>query len=174
MYRTTRVMPIMTGFKFGDVVLVPFPFTDQSAAKKRPAVVISSETYHQERPDLIIMTITSQMKPAQTVGEAIVKDWQGARLLKPSVIKPVITTIERGLIIQQLGQLSVDDQAARGHALVKIPRRKPCHHAAQLARIQPHFRRAVLSALGERVTPHVRHQALDQFKRVMRFFLFHA
>ncbi len=31
----------MTGFEFGDVVLVPFPFTDQSAAKKRPAVVIS-------------------------------------------------------------------------------------------------------------------------------------
>lgn len=33
----------MTGFEFGDVVLVPFPFTDQSAAKKRPAVVISKD-----------------------------------------------------------------------------------------------------------------------------------
>lgn len=27
---------------FGEVVLVPFPFTDQSGAKKRPAVVVSS------------------------------------------------------------------------------------------------------------------------------------
>ena len=39
-------MPSMTGYSFGDVVLVSFPFTDQSAAKQRPAVVISSEAYH--------------------------------------------------------------------------------------------------------------------------------
>ncbi|KAF0239889.1 MAG: plasmid maintenance system antidote [Planctomycetota bacterium] len=41
----------MTGSEFGDVVLVPFPFTDQSAAKKRPAVVISSRSYNNARPD---------------------------------------------------------------------------------------------------------------------------
>jgi mRNA interferase MazF len=29
-----------SGFDFGDVVLVPFPFTDQSGTKKRPAVVV--------------------------------------------------------------------------------------------------------------------------------------
>ncbi len=32
-------MPSMTAFSFGDVILVPFPFTDQSQAKQRPAVV---------------------------------------------------------------------------------------------------------------------------------------
>jgi hypothetical protein len=31
----------MPAFRFADVVLVPFPFTDQSGAKKRPAVAIS-------------------------------------------------------------------------------------------------------------------------------------
>ena len=35
-------MPSMTAYNFGDVILVPFPFTDQSQAKQRPAVVVSS------------------------------------------------------------------------------------------------------------------------------------
>lgn len=43
----------MTIYNFGDVVLVPFPFTDQSTTKKRPAVVISSDDYQQQRLDLI-------------------------------------------------------------------------------------------------------------------------
>lgn len=33
----------MIGYSFGDVVLVPLPFTDQSGSKKRPAVVISTD-----------------------------------------------------------------------------------------------------------------------------------
>jgi mRNA interferase MazF len=32
----------MTGYEFGDLVLVPFPFTDQSAVKRRPAVVVGA------------------------------------------------------------------------------------------------------------------------------------
>ncbi len=54
----------MTSFEFGDVVLVPFPFTDQSTTKKRPAVVVSSRPYNAERPDVIIMAITSQVRAA--------------------------------------------------------------------------------------------------------------
>lgn len=51
-------MTPMTAYSFGDIVLVPFAFTDQSAAKKRPAVVVSSDAYNQKRPDIIIMAIT--------------------------------------------------------------------------------------------------------------------
>ena len=65
-------------YPFGDIVLVPFPFTDQTQARKRPAVVISSEAYQRERPDLILMAVTSQVRPAQTVGEVTVRDWQNA------------------------------------------------------------------------------------------------
>lgn len=96
----------------GEIILVPFPFTDQSQAKKRPAVVISSKAYNTERPDLIIMAVTSQIKPASIIGEVIIQDWQEAGLLKPSAIKPVITTIEKPLIIKTMGRLKDNDQKA--------------------------------------------------------------
>ena len=65
----------MTPFEFGDIILVPFPFTDQTTSKKRPAVVISSSTYNTARPDLIIMAVTSQIKPTTIIGEVIIQDW---------------------------------------------------------------------------------------------------
>ncbi len=40
-------------YSFGDVLLVPFPFTDQSTVKKRPAIVISSTLYNRQHIDLI-------------------------------------------------------------------------------------------------------------------------
>ncbi|MEG4030635.1 MULTISPECIES: type II toxin-antitoxin system PemK/MazF family toxin [unclassified Microcoleus] len=43
----------MTSYNFGDVVLVPFPFTDQTTTKKSPAVVISSDVYNAEYSTLL-------------------------------------------------------------------------------------------------------------------------
>ena len=43
---TTPTTPTTTGDEFGDLVLVPFPFTDQSTSKRRPAVVVSSDSAH--------------------------------------------------------------------------------------------------------------------------------
>jgi mRNA interferase MazF len=110
----------MTNSEFGDIILVPFPFTDQTTTKKRPAVIISSTTYNTERPDLIIMAVTSQLKPSRTIGEVIIQDWRGAGLLKPSAIKPVITTIEKHLVIKAMGQLSSEDNAALKEKLQTI------------------------------------------------------
>ena len=100
----------MTSYNSGDIVLVPFPFTNQKTGKKRPAVIISTRLYNIERPDLIIMAITSRLKATPTLGETTVQDWRQAGLLKPSVIKPVITTIEKSLVIKIMGQLTQQDR----------------------------------------------------------------
>jgi mRNA interferase MazF len=110
----------MTSSEFGDIILVPFPFTDQSTSKKRPAVVISSSRYNTERPDLIIMAVTSQLKPSRTIGEVILQDWRAAGLLKPSAIKPVITTIEKRLVIKTMGRLKANDSTALKESLKTI------------------------------------------------------
>ena len=113
-------MPPTTSYSFGDIVLVPFPFTDQSTAKRRPAVVVSSQAYHAERADLIIMAVTSQARPVLRLGEVQVTAWKAAGLIKPSVIKPVLTTVERSLVIRSLGQLKQEDQRTLKGALGAI------------------------------------------------------
>ncbi len=110
----------MAAYEFGDIVLVPFPFTDQSTTKRRPAVVVSSATYHRERPDLILMAVTSQIRPAAGLGEVSVRDWQAAGLIKPSAIKPVITTVERNLVIRRLGRLEDQDREALKRAIQAV------------------------------------------------------
>ena len=102
-------MPSMTAYSFGDVVLVQFPFTDQSSTKQRPAIVISSERYNSERPDLVILAVTSRMRETLGHAEHLLTDWSVAGLLKPSVIKPLIATIEKSLVRRVLGQLGSCD-----------------------------------------------------------------
>jgi len=95
-------------FEFGDVVLVPFPFTDQTASKKRPAVIVSNRAYHEARPDAVVMAITSQVRH-DSWGDVGVSEWQAAGLLKPSAVKPVFATLEQGLVIRQIGTLHTVD-----------------------------------------------------------------
>jgi len=102
----------MISYEFGDIVLVPFPFTDQTAAKRRPAVVVSSAVYHHERPDIILMAVTSQIRSSATVGEVVIRSWRESGLVQTSAIKPVLTTVEKGLVLRKLGQLSEEDQQA--------------------------------------------------------------
>ena len=110
-------MPSTTSYDFGDVVLVPFPFTDQTATKKRPAVVVSSDAYNKSKRDVLLMAITSQLSGYARFGEVVLADWKAAGLLKASTIKPILTTIEKSLIIRTLGKLTEPDLSALKDAL---------------------------------------------------------
>ena len=92
----------MTTYERGNVILVPFPFSNQTTAKKRPAVIISSNAYNSTSSDIVIMAITSQIEKTFAVGESLIWDWRDAGLLKPSAIKPAISTIEQRLVLKKL------------------------------------------------------------------------
>ncbi len=106
-------------YEFGDVVLVPFPFTSQTALKKRPAVVVSGRAYNAIRPDIVVMAITSQLRPAAAFAQAALNHWRDANLLKPSVVKPVFATLDQSLVIRRLGGLHPEDQAALKTAIAE-------------------------------------------------------
>lgn len=96
-------------FSPGEVVIIRFPFTDQQGTKQRPAVVVSSADYNVQRPDVILLALTSQIKTPLGFGEAHVRDWQDAGLLKPSLLKPILFTAEQMLVRKSLGRLSERD-----------------------------------------------------------------
>src|SRR5438128_3963534 len=101
-------MPSTTSFNQGDIVLVPFPFTDLTAIKQRPALVISPRRLNDTRPDLVVVAITSQIPAALGEDEVRLPDAELAAcgLPKPSIIKlGKIFTIHQGLIRKKLGQL---------------------------------------------------------------------
>ena len=107
-------------FSCGDVVLVRFPFTDQTGAKKRPAVIVSGAAYNAGRRDLVIMAITSQVRQPLGFAEAFIADWQAAGLIKTSVLKPVFTTIEQGLVLRTIGKLSAGDRRALRETIAQV------------------------------------------------------
>jgi mRNA interferase MazF len=107
----------MTPYKRGDVVLVPFPFSDLSTTKKRPAVVISSTSYNESSLDIVILAVTSKTDKSTGIGECLVQEWKQAGLLKPSAIKPALSTIEQTLVLKKLGSLSAKDLTAMERAL---------------------------------------------------------
>ena len=101
-------MPPTTICRRGDVVLVPFPFTDLSTTKQRPAVILSSERYHQVTGDCLVAAITSVRPPALAPGDIglSLEDQVAGGLLKPSIVKVgKLIALDRRLIRRTLGRL---------------------------------------------------------------------
>jgi len=110
----------MTRYNRGDVILVPFPFTDQTTTKERPAIIVSSDAYNSISQDVVIMAITGQIRGRIGIGEFLIEDWQDAGLLRPSAVKSAISTIEQRLVLKLLGRLSGRDRSTLEKALREL------------------------------------------------------
>jgi mRNA interferase MazF len=97
-------------FQRGDVVLIPFPYTDLSAVKTRPAVVVSSDLYHAIRSELLLAYVSSQVSQANPAIDYVLLDWSAAGLLKPSFVRPKVAAIEPTLVVHRVGALSARDR----------------------------------------------------------------
>ena len=98
----------MTDYSRGDVVIVSFVLSDETGVRRRPAVIVSSEAYHRGRQEAIIAAITSRTDRI-LVGDHLIRDWQVAGLLFPSVATGVIRTIKKGMVARKLGSLATQD-----------------------------------------------------------------
>jgi len=89
----------------GEVVLIPVPFTDLSASKRRPVLIISNDSYNNSNPDFIVVAVTSnliQQGISLTNGDMI----QGS-LPKPSVVRcDKIYTLHQGIVVKSIGHIA--------------------------------------------------------------------
>lgn len=106
----------MTEYSRGDVVLVGFIFSDETGVKRRPAVIVSSEAYHEGRQEAIIAAITGRTD-RMLAGDHLIMEWQEAGLLFLSVATGIIRTIKQGMIACRLGSLADQDMRAIGKNL---------------------------------------------------------
>jgi len=99
----------MTNISKYDVVIVKFPFASSLKYKARPAVVISSNMYiESSRGTLLILAISSNVS-SKLDFEVELIDWETSGLLKPSIFKSAVATIEKSHLITKIGTISDRD-----------------------------------------------------------------
>lgn len=98
-------------FDFGSIVLVPFPFTDLTSAKVRPALVISKSD--PAGRDVIVCFITSQPKTPAPSDLPLAATPKSGLKVASTVRFDKIATLDRRIILGELGR--IDPRVLRGH-----------------------------------------------------------
>ena len=91
----------------GDIALVPVPFTDLSAIKRRPVLILSGTRYNRHAPDVIVAAITSNLTAAPHRVLIAAKDVTEGTLKKTSMVRSdKLYTLSRDIIIRRFGRLN--------------------------------------------------------------------
>ncbi|MDR0456334.1 MAG: type II toxin-antitoxin system PemK/MazF family toxin [Treponema sp.] len=92
----------MGKFVKGDIVIIPFPFTDLSGSKKRPAFVVADLT----GDDIVVCQITSKSKSDPLALPLCAHDFISGGLPVDSFIRPnKIFTADKNIILSVAGHL---------------------------------------------------------------------
>lgn len=88
----------------GDLLLIPFPFTDLTGSKLRPAVVLIAQPH-----DVTLAFITTQLKWQEPTDVTLLPTSTNG-LKKPSLIRlSKLATVDRSLALGRLGQLNASE-----------------------------------------------------------------
>jgi mRNA interferase MazF len=102
------------------VVRVPFPFTDRSATKNRPALVLSSAGAFNAAAGHSVMAMITSSGSAPWPLDCPLQDDVGACLPAPSTVRFKLFTLDHRLVRGELGRLVPTDEQAVNHALRQL------------------------------------------------------
>jgi|SRR3989344_628707 len=101
----------------GDVVVIPFPFSDLTSAKRRPALVVANLA----GDDYILAQITTVVRSDEYAIPLGMRDFRKGNLPQPSIIRPnKLFTADKSLIAYRAGNIKEEKIKEVEQALVKI------------------------------------------------------
>lgn len=103
-----------------DVVVVPFPFTEASTSKRRPALILSSEKNFNTLVKRSVMAMITTASHAPWVLDVLITDLKLTGLKTTSVTRMKLFTLDDALIVKRIGTLSQNDKVAVKQALQKL------------------------------------------------------
>ena len=107
-------------FEAFDVVVVPFPFTDKTTTKRRPALVISdARAFNRPIAHCVLAMITSASNSDWPL-DVEINDIEAAGLPSASIVRMKLFTLDNQLVIKKAGALALKDRKAVTDALQKM------------------------------------------------------
>ena len=99
------------------VVVVPFPFADRHAERRRPALVVSSHGFNATHEQSILAMITSA--EGDWPSDTRIRDWRDAGLSVPCKVRLKLFTVDDALVLRRAGSLSAGDVEAVARSLAR-------------------------------------------------------
>jgi len=109
-------------FEAFDVVVVPFPFTDRTTTKRRPALVLSDSGRFNKLVGQSVLAMITSAGNSDWPLDVNIQDLDDAGLPSPSVVRMKIFTLDDRLVIRKAGVLAKHDQSAVSTALHQLLR----------------------------------------------------
>jgi mRNA interferase MazF len=107
-------------FEQWSVVVVPFPFTDRDARRRRPAIVLSSQREFGAPSGQSVLAMVTSAVHAPWPLDVVISDLASAGLPAPSVVRMKLFTRDNRLIQRQVGTLGAADREAVSRALDRL------------------------------------------------------
>ena len=94
-------------FQQKELVLLPYPFSDQAGSKVRPAVIVSNDFFNKRCEDCIMAPLTTVIKDKPFSLIISQDSLESGKLLKQSRIRiDKVFTINKNLIIMKIGKIN--------------------------------------------------------------------
>lgn len=103
-----------------DVLVVPFPFTDKTATKRRPALVVSGADHFNNKVGQSVLAMITSAANSDWPLDAEIKDIDAAGLPSPSIVRMKLFTLDHKLILRKAGKLANKDMEVVAVSLKKL------------------------------------------------------